>query len=65
MASIALWSHTVTDPQPSKTHFDKTDQTKPIPGSNYHVQSMLLMTINTVVKIVLHYTEVLHIPHES
>jgi hypothetical protein len=32
--SIASQSLTVTDPQPKETHFDKTNQTKPISGSN-------------------------------
>jgi hypothetical protein len=31
---IASWSHTVTDPQPNKIHFEKpSNQTKPISGS--------------------------------
>jgi hypothetical protein len=34
LTSIASRSHTVTDPQPNKIHFDKpTNQTKPISGS--------------------------------
>jgi hypothetical protein len=35
LTSIVSWSHTVTDPQPNKIHFDQpTKPTKPISGSN-------------------------------
>jgi hypothetical protein len=41
LTSIASWSHTVTDPQPNKIHFDKpTNQTNP---NQTHLRFHLIM----------------------